>query len=766
MKKIINYINESIQLALLLLIMVFITGNATGQVARLGPKFDTIAKPGGIRGWIDFKEGISIKPTTLFSDFKNVFELKDGDQMKISKTEKDTLGFTHYRYQQYYKNLKVIDGEYAVHQERNGFVRSANGRVISGLNLGNVASVPEKNALDAAMRFMNAGKYLWQNPEMEKQLKLQEKNNNATYYPKGELVYAPGNDEENVDAQDYKLAWQFRIYSDDPKVAAKLVYVDALSGKVIRHTDISMTCSGGSGTSAYNGNVSINTQAGLFNLYYLSHNDCQATDIYVYNCNGGGASNTLYSSPTNTWTDRSAVQAQWGAQMTYNYYLGQHGRTSWDNSAGDLVAYNNAHAGANNACWGCTGNQAIFYAGNTSAATDDWNTDDIMGHEFTHGVTQASAGLKYNKESGALNESFSDIFGEMVESWSEGNCDYLVGADRGAIRSFINPKSYGQPDTYLGTNWYTTSGCSPTDLNDNCGVHRNSGVQNHWFYLLSEGGSGTNDFGTSYKVTGITRFKARLIAYRALTHYLNSTSQYIDARAATLHAAWDLYGQCSQEIISVGDAWHAVGVEWQSAQYAKNACGTFSSGEFVQAISQLTAANGCAVTVNSASSTVYFTARDRVILYPGFKAVTGSKFVAYLEPCSSTMWRSSGDKPADVIMSDAERGIKNPVSIPATPLPPTSAAEQKDLFFAKDDISVTPNPFHSTFDLSVSSKQNIRGAVYIYNSLGVKVKEMPGISFTRGSNKVSVNGFSLANGMYMVEVQLGDMKITKRIVKM
>ena len=132
------------------------------------------------------------------------------------------------------------------------------------------------------------------------------------------------------------------------------------------------------------------------------------------------------------------------------------------------------------------GNNAIFGAGSTSAATDDWNTNDIMGHEFTHGVTQSEAGLIYNNESGALNESFSDIFGEMVESWAEGICDYLVGADRGAIRSFINPNTYGQPDTYLGTDWYTGTA-------DNGGVHTNSGVQNHWFYLVSEGGSGTND---------------------------------------------------------------------------------------------------------------------------------------------------------------------------------------------------------------------------------------------------------------------------------
>ncbi|MEO8146881.1 MAG: M4 family metallopeptidase, partial [Bacteroidia bacterium] len=579
--------------ALSIMLLAMLTGStAMAQQAAppLNPKLEKFALPQSTPNWIDFREGTAINPETIFTDLKDEFQLSADDKMIVSKTETDNLGFNHYRYQQYYKNLKVMFGEYFVHQQPDGFVKSANGRIITGLNPGSAPTLTEQQALSNALQFMNAKKYLWQNIEMENELKRQDKNAAATYYPKGELVYAPASIEPTFRASDYKLTWNFKIYTDDKDVTAKTVFVDALTGQVINHSDIAMNCYSGSGTSAFNGSVTFSTAWN--GSSYVSHNDCQSTDIYVYNCNGGGAANNLYSDADNVWTNQSAVQAQWGALMTYNYYSGEHGRASWNGSSGDMIAYNNAYAGSNNACWGCTGNSTIFYAGNTSAATDDWNTNDIMGHEFTHGVTQASAGLVYSYESGALNESFSDIFGEMVESWSEGNCDYLVGADRGAIRSFINPPSYSDsyagsmPDTYLGTGWYSGS-------TDNGGVHHNSSVQNHFFYLLSEGGSGTNDYGWTYNVTGITRFKARLIAYRALTVYMNSSSQYIDARAAMLHAAWDLYGQCSQEIISVGDAWHAVGVEWQATPYTKNICGTFSSGGFQQAISELDAANGC-----------------------------------------------------------------------------------------------------------------------------------------------------------------------------
>ena len=757
--KIKQLIYFAICLPAVLLLIAWPGNKAEAQKAAkpLNPKLQAIAKGGSTPDWVDFREGTAVNPTTVFTDLKDAFELSERDNMKSVKNEKDDIGFTHYRYQQYYKNLPVVYGEFIVHQNAEGFTQSANGRLIKGLKLGNTPSLSENQALSAALGYMNAKKYLWQSPAMENELKRTEKNEQATYYPKGELVYAPGDVDGSFNAAEYKLAWQFKIYTDDPAVTAKSVYIDALTGKVIHHNDIAMNCSGGSGTSAFNGSVGVSTQ--LSGGSYRSLNDCQTTQIRVYNCAGGGATTNYYTDADNSWTDQSAVQAQYGAAGTYAYYNGQHGRLSWNNANGDLIALNNAFAGSNNACWGCQGNNAIFYAGNTSAATDDWNTDDIMGHEFTHGVTQASAGLTYSKESGGLNESYSDIFGEMVESWLEGNCDYLVGGDRGAIRSFITPKSYGQPDTYLGTNWYTTTGCTPGNTNDNCGVHTNSGVQNKWFYLLSEGGSGTNDFGTTYNITGITRFKARLIAYRALTMYETSSSAYIDARAATLHAAYDLYGQCSAEIIAVGDAWHAVGVESQSAQFIKSACGTFSSGEFVQAISQLNSGgSGCTTVANSATNIVYFTARDRVVLSPGFTATEGSKFVAYLEPCSSTMWKQ-GNNNGGVIMSDPEKGIKNVVPI-------VSAKEAVKSSVSAESISINPNPFTTNFEVSINSKSDVKAQVTIYSSLGVKVSEKAGINVSKGFNKMTFDGSNYSRDVYMVEINMNGEKTVKKIVKM
>ena len=718
--------------------------------ALLTPQLEAVAAGGSTPNWIDFRQDTKVSPITIFTDLKAGFQLSENDQMTLLKTVKDQIGYSHYRYQQFYKNHKVLYGEFIVHQQADGFVKSANGRLITGLNLGSNAMVSQGQALESALNYMKAKRYLWQNPAMESELKRQEGDQKATYYPKGELVYAPNNHRATYLATDYRLTWNFKIYTDDKDVPAKTVFVDAVTGAVIHSTDLSMVCSSGTGTSAFNGSVAVKT---LLSGSYTSHNDCQATDIYVYNCNGGGAANTLYSDGDNTWTatsQQSAVQCQYGAAQVYSYYLGEHSRSSWNGTSGDMIAYNNANAGQNNACWGCTGNSAIFYAGNTSASTDDWNSLDIVGHEFTHGVTQVAAGLVYQNESGALNESYSDIFGEMVESWSVGNCDFLVGADRGAIRSFSNPNAFNDPDTYLGTNWYTGT-------SDHGGVHTNSGVQNFWFYLISNGGSGTNDLGKSYNVTAIGRFKARDIAYRALELYETSSTQYIDARAATLRAAFDLYGGCSPEIQAVGDAWHAVGVESQSGQFVNDVCGVVTSGSFKQAISVLTG-NSCGTgnIINGGLKMTYYAARDRIILYAGFRAPEGTRFTAYLEPCSATLYRGNGTD--NVTMSDAEKGIFNSI---VTEKQPTIT-----LTAEPENVSIFPNPFKSSFAVTIKSIETDKAQFSIFNSLGERIEIKTGITLNKGNNMVNFDGSKLGKGVYMIEIVTGNTKTVKKIVKM
>lgn len=201
---------------------------------------------------------------------------------------------------------------------------------------------------------------------------------------------------------------------------------------------------------------------------------------------------------------------------------------------------------------------------------------DIMAHEFTHCVTDknGNGGLAYVGESGALNESFSDIIGIAVKKFATGQNDWLIGSDiivnASNMRSMKNPNnshdgrvgvlSSPQPKTYNDNRYWMNPNETTCESCDHGGVHTNSGVQNYWFYLLSEGGSGINDIQSAYSVTGIGIDKAVQIAYRNLIYYLTPEATHEDARNGSIQAAIDLYGNASQEHQSVVNAWHAVGV--------------------------------------------------------------------------------------------------------------------------------------------------------------------------------------------------------------
>jgi len=116
-----------------------------------------------------------------------------------------------------------------------------------------------------------------------------------------------------------------------------------------------------------------------------------------------------------------------------------------------------------------------------------------------------------------------------------------------------NPNDFFDPDTYLGSNWFTGTF-------DNGGVHINSGVQNFWFYLLVNGGIATNDLGNAYNVTGIGMADAAAIAYRNNDVYLTPSSNYPEARFYAIQSAIDLFGSCDNRVFQTMNAWQAVGV--------------------------------------------------------------------------------------------------------------------------------------------------------------------------------------------------------------
>lgn len=282
------------------------------------------------------------------------------------------------------------------------------------------------------------------------------------------------------------------------------------------------------------------------------------------------------------------IDVHWGMEVTYDYYLNILGRDSYDNAGGLIKQYLNSPltqssqgGEPNNAfAMGSPYNIMVYGMGDGSSMKPVVGLD-VEGHEFTHLVVNSTAQLVYEAESGALNESFADIFGTSIEFYGGPSPDWLIGEDvmisATALRSMSNPNLYDQPDTYQGQYWANTSNLTQ----DHGGVHTNSGVQNFWFYLLSQGGSGTNDIGNGYNVTGIGVSDAQAIAYRNLTVYLSSNSTYYDAYLGSLQAAEDLFGNPSTQYLSVQQAWYAVGIGNNPNQYCSGTTNlTATSGTF------------------------------------------------------------------------------------------------------------------------------------------------------------------------------------------
>ena len=501
---------------------------------------------------------------------KEQLNLPKNNIIKLVNSSTDELGVTHQKFQQFYKDVKVEYAVYNAHGQNNS-LKLLNGEAKEIANLDVTPSITADAALAKAMQFVGATKYMWQDPEQEKWVKKLEGKNSATFKPKGELVIVDNYLTSSKEAyRKPTLAYKLNVYAMEP-VSRNYVYVDAHTGEVV-HIEpiIKHATANGTAATRYSGTKTIKTDSNAGS--YRLRDYTRGSGIETYDMNTGTNYNSAvdFTDNDNNWTaaeynnaakDNAALDAHWGAQMTYDYWSTVHNRNSFDGNGAIIKSYVHYDVNYENAYW----NGSVMTYGDGNTRFDALTSLDVAAHEIGHAVMENTANMVYQKESGAMNEGFSDIWGASVEYFAAPNkSTWLIGEDidkqQAALRSMSDPKSQGQPDTYLGTNWVSVTGCTPSQFNDYCGVHTNSGVLNHWYYILSVGKTGTNDNGTNYAVTGITIDKAAKIAYRAESVYLGANSTYNDARNFTIQAAEDLYGIGSNEVIQTTNAWNAVGV--------------------------------------------------------------------------------------------------------------------------------------------------------------------------------------------------------------
>ncbi|NIQ39262.1 MAG: hypothetical protein GTN81_11805 [Proteobacteria bacterium] len=208
---------------------------------------------------------------------------------------------------------------------------------------------------------------------------------------------------------------------------------------------------------------------------------------------------------------------------TYDYFFNNFGRDSYDERGAQMRATVHYDTNYRNAFW--NGQQMVF--------GDGFTVDDVTAHELTHAVTECSAGLIYRFESSALNESFSDIFGETVdlingEGTDTGDVDWLLGEDLpiGEIRDMADPTRFGHPD--MSSKFLCTR-------SDNGGVHINSAIPNKAAYLMTVGATFNGR-----DIRGIGLDKMGQVHYRALTTYLTPSSSFVDDYNALNQACQDL----------------------------------------------------------------------------------------------------------------------------------------------------------------------------------------------------------------------------------
>ncbi|GGV65153.1 M4 family metallopeptidase [Streptomyces massasporeus] len=496
----------------------------------------------------------------VLADRAGALGLTSAQETKVRDVVVDDDGTRHVRYDRTYHRLPVLGGDFVLHLNPDGTYRGTSRATKSALSLASVTpKVTAPKAADLAANLLRAAH-------------LGETLKRLTAKPR--LV---------VDALHGapKLAWQTDAVAHDEigNPVGRTVLTDATTGDRIDAWD-TMESASGDGKSLYGGSVPLETTA--------SGSSYQLKDATRGGTYTGDAENktdkclltvcltrapaTLFTDADNQWgtgatADRStvAVDAQYGTDVTWDYYKKVHGRNG---IAGDgKGSFNRVHYGKayNNAFWddNCF---CMTYGDGDGKLMGPLVSLDVAGHEMSHGVTSKTAALTYSGESGGLNEATSDIFGTLVEfhaADAEDRGDWLIGEKvvrsglgREALRFMDKPSKDGK-----------SADCWKAKLGD-LDVHYSSGVGNHFAYLLAEGSGKKSLGGVAHNsptcdgstVTGIGRAKLGKIWYRALTVYMTSSTTYADARTATLSAAKDLYGGDSAEQKAVAAAWKAVAV--------------------------------------------------------------------------------------------------------------------------------------------------------------------------------------------------------------
>ncbi|MFJ9810557.1 M4 family metallopeptidase [Streptomyces sp. NPDC101158] len=462
----------------------------------------------------------------------------------------DADGARHVRYDRTYRGLSVIGGDLVVHLTEDGTITGANLAHRGAIRLAD--TTPKLTAADASAAAVKHAKHV---------------RNARTKGSDGStlMVYAVG--------KFPVLAYRSTVTGagETGPASRQAVIVDATSGAPLDQYELHQNVTG-TGNGVTSGQVSIETtlSGSSYTLTDAAHGGTIVYDSYNSPQSNPKQNARTFSRTTNSWgngttssRESAAVDASYGLAKTWDYYKNTFNRSGIRNDGRGAPAYVHMDNNVLNAFYDDDCFCMFFGDGSSQNGNTPVTTLDVAGHEMSHGVTAATAGLNYSGESGGLNEATSDIFGTMVEFYANNTGDpgdYYIGEklnmSGGSMRRMDNPSADGNSLSC----WTSSAG--------SVDVHYSSGIGNHFFYLAAEGTGAKTIGGRSHNgttcnndsFTGIGKDKASAVWYRALSTYMTSTTNYAGARTATLQAAADLYGTNSQERYLVSKAWAAVSV--------------------------------------------------------------------------------------------------------------------------------------------------------------------------------------------------------------
>lgn len=511
---------------------------------------------------VDFTS-LNVSLDGFVSELNSYFGADQNNSFELEREYTDESGNVYYNYQHLYNNIKV-EGDVVFIQVKNNKIQYVSGQFVNITKLNTATTISDEQVKEAAYNEFGTKENVTEGTVSIALIKSETENN-----------------------AEVKLVKKIALSSVLP-LKNNEIYVDALNGNVLMslrkvyHADTPSTS-----TTLYRGNQSITVDS--YNGSYRLMDNLR--NIHTRNGSGINGANTSTgeftgaTEYTNTSanftgsTTQPAVEVHWGMSKTYDYYKTVHNRNSYDGNGSVIRNYYNppSFVSPTDNAGAIDGQGIVGMVYGKGQILKPVVALDVAGHEFSHLVISrnGSGGLNYLNEAGALNESFADMFGTAIEFYVNLSPNWTIGEglintsliSPNYMRNMADPNSAPsalgeQPDTYKGTYWKATLGAgqSGNQNNDWGGVHTNSGVGNYWFYLLSEGGSGTNDINNQFWVEGIGIQKAEKIAYKALLTGLTPTATYLDAYNATKQAAATLYGINSEEWNQVVNAWYAVGI--------------------------------------------------------------------------------------------------------------------------------------------------------------------------------------------------------------